>query len=264
MKTLRTVFVALVAFFLPLVAFAHGKNDVTERSVNQDESWRELFDLNDKKEGKYNIMVTAEDNGGYVTVGGPFNIWVDPESDLPVAGITNPQKNMRVPGNLNIVGTCVDDDAVRMVELVLDGDYDHPKLAEGKEFWSYYLETTQMEEGPHTIEVYGTDVNGLRGHSTTVTWNLDRRQPETSVTNYTLGALVSGKINLKGTVSDGNGIKSLFYSLDNGQTFKEVKLHLDKETGICSFDAPVDTRLSKDGPSVCWFKAYDKMGSAGI
>ncbi|MCR5724298.1 MAG: hypothetical protein K6G80_04335 [Treponema sp.] len=264
MKTLRTVFVALVAFFLPLVAFAHGKNDVTERSVNQDESWRELFDLNDKKEGKYNIMVTAEDNGGNVTVGGPFNIWVDPESDLPVAGITNPQKNMRVPGNLNIVGTCVDDDAVRMVELVLDRDYDHPKLAEGKEFWSYYLDTTQMEEGQHTIEVYGTDVNGLRGHSTTVTWNLDRRQPETSVTNYTLGALVSGKINLKGTVSDGNGIKSLFYSLDNGQTFKEVKLHLDKETGICSFDAPVDTRLSKDGPSVCWFKAYDKMGSAGI
>ena len=257
--------IAFVAFLLvPAFLFAHGKSDVTERSVNQDESWREVFDLADKKDGKYNIMVTAEDNGGNTAVGGPFNIWIDPESDLPIVGITNPQKNMRVPGNLNIVGTCVDDDAVKQVELILDGDDEHPQLAEGRDFWSYYLDTNELAEGPHTIEVYGIDINGLRGHSVTVTWNLDRRQPVTAVTNYTLGTLVSGKINLKGTVSDGNGIKTLAYSLDNGQSFTEIKIHEDKQNHLWTFDFPVDTRFFKDGPAVCWFKATDKMGSVGI
>lgn len=248
----------------PTLLFAHGKNDITERSVNQDESWREIFDLAEKKEGKYNIMVTAEDNGGNIGLGGPFNIYIDPESDLPVIGITNPSLNMRVPGNLNIVGTCVDDDGVKQVELILDGDYEHPQLAEGKEFWSYYLDTNELTEGPHTIEVYGTDINGLRGHSTFTTWNLDRRQPITGVTNYTLGALVSGKINLKGTIFDGNGIKMLSYSLDNGQIFREVKISENKKTGNWEFSCPIDTRLFKDGPSVCWFRATDKMGSVGI
>ena len=43
---------------------------------------------------------------------------------------------MRVVGNLNIVGTCVDDDGVDYVELVLDGNEGMPIRAEGEEFWS--------------------------------------------------------------------------------------------------------------------------------
>lgn len=264
MKKCFVVLAVLSMSFLPFAAYAHGKADVTERSVHQDESWREVFDLAEKKDGKYNIMVTAEDNGGNVTVGGPFNIWIDPESDLPIAGITNPLKDMRVPGNLNIVGTCVDDDAVQEVVLILDGDYAHPIHAEGRDFWSYYLDTNDLPEGPHTIEAYGIDINGLRGHSTIVSWNLDRRQPVTEVTNYTLGTLVSGKINLKGVVTDGNGIKMLSYSLDGGQSFTEVKLHENKKEGVWEFNLPVDTRLAKDGPAICWFRATDKMGSVGI
>ena len=253
-----------IIFSISGMLFAHGKNDITERSVNQDRSWREIFDLNDKKDGKYNILVRVQDQGGNETLGGPFNIWVDPESDLPVVGITNPVLNMRIPGNLNIVGTCIDDDAVEKVELILDGDLENIQLAQGKDFWSYYLDTTQLEEGPHTIEVYGTDINGLRGHSKKVTWNLDRRQPVTQVTNYGLGTLVSGKISLKGTVYDGNGMDSLLYSTDNGTTFLEAKLSIDKKTKIATFNIPIDTRGLKDGPTVCWFKATDTMGSSSI
>ena len=258
--------IVAVSVFLSLSAllFAHGKDDIVERSVNQEQSWREVFDLTDKKEGKYNILVRVQDQGGNETLGGPFNIWVDPESDLPEVGITNPLPKMRVTGNLNIVGTCIDDDAVDHVNLILDDRKDDIRTAEGKEFWSYYLDTSDLEEGPHTIEVFGTDINGLRGHSVSVTWNLDRRLPVTEVTNIGLGTLVSGKINLKGTVQDGNGIKSLSYSVDGGNSFTDIKLKEDKLTGICEFNIPVNTKDIKDGPSVCWFKARDKMGSVGI
>ena len=104
--------------FVMCAVFAHGKNDVEERDVDNLNSWQEVFDLENKKPGKYNIMITATDLGGNVKVEGPHNLYIDPNSDLPVSGITNPYPNMRVVANLNIVGVCVDDDAVSYVVLV--------------------------------------------------------------------------------------------------------------------------------------------------
>jgi hypothetical protein len=265
----------LVSFLMCVVAvsmFAGGKKDVTDRSLGEKNSWQETFDINEKSSGTYNIVVTATDNAGNQTVAGPFNIKIDTESDLPVAGITNPVQNMRIPGNLNIVGTCVDDDAVDHVNIIFDGDEENMQTAVGKEFWSYYLDTNALKEGPHTIEVFGTDINGLRGHSVKLTWQLDRRAPVTTVTNIGMGTLVSGKINLEGRIQDGNGIESLEYSLDGGQYFSKLRIKDEKLkepdanglTEYWTFTVPIDTKKSSDGPAVCWFKAKDNAGSVGV
>ena len=252
----------LTVLFATGSAFAHGKKDVSEVDTNNLESWQESFDLSRRLKGKYNIMVTATDMGGNTVVEGPYNIKVDPKSDLPVCSITNPRRDMRVIGNLNIVGACIDDDAVSYVELILDGDKEHPIRAQGKEFWSYYLDTTQLEEGLHTIEVVGYDIYGLRGYPTVLGWNLDRRQPITKVDDPTMGALVSGSVKLKGMVEDGNGIKSLSYSLDGGRYFYDVKLK-NKKT-YKEFEINVNTKNFEDGAQVIWFKAVDNSGSEGI
>jgi hypothetical protein len=254
----------LLCLFFPVTIFAHGSKDVEEKDVTNLESWQESFDLNGKKAGKYNIMVTATDLGGNRAVEGPYNIYIDPKSDLPVCGITNPHQDMRVSGNLNIVGTCVDDDGVDHVDLVLDDDEAHPVRASGKEFWSYYLDTRSLSEGKHSIKVVGTDINGLQGTPVSLTWNLDRRQPVTAVDNYGMGTLVSGSVKFKGTIADGNGIKALAYSLDNGKTFTDTKIQENKKDGNWTFDIPVNTKLFADGPSVIWFKAADNAGSVGI
>ena len=263
MSKKRFVLLLLVVFSVVSV-FAGGKRQIDEKFVENKESWKESFDINDKKPGKYNIIVTAEDQGGNVTINGPHNIFIDPESDLPISGITNPRANMRVPGNLNIVGTCTDDDAVERVEIVLDGDTENPLLATGKDFWSYYLDTTKMTEGAHVIAVYGIDINGKIGHSQIVTWHLDRRQPLTTVTSHEMGALVSEKIKLQGTVADGNGIESLSYSLDGGQNYKEVSLKTKNDDIVSYFTLPIDTKKLPDGGTVCWFKSVDKQGTQGL
>ena len=255
----------LLLFFLCFCSsfvFSHGKNDVEERDVANFNSWQEIFDLEQKKPGKYNIMVTAKDLGGNVMVEGPYNIFIDPKSDLPVCGITNPYTNMRVVANLNIVGVCVDDDAVSYVELVLDGDTENPIRAEGKEFWSYYLETDGLEEGPHTVQVTGYDINGLAGNPVSVTYQLDRKQPVTEVLEREMGMLVSGNVEFKGTVQDGNGIKELYYSTNNCKTFIPVKISNGKP--LTEFNFKVDTTKFADGPSVIWFKATDMSGSTGM
>lgn len=248
--------------FVMCAVFAHGKNDVEERDVDNLNSWQEVFDLENKKPGKYNIMITATDLGGNVKVEGPHNLYIDPNSDLPVSGITNPYPNMRVVANLNIVGVCVDDDAVSYVELVLDGDTENPIRAEGKEFWSYYLDTNNMEEGPHTVQVTGYDINGLPGKPVSVTYQLDRNQPLTTVADREMGMLVSGNVEFQGTVEDGNGIKELFYSTDNCETFIPVKISNGKP--LTNFKFNVNSKNFPDGPAVIWFKATDMSGSTGM
>lgn len=247
--------------------FAHGKDDIEELSVENLNSWQEQFDLDERKPGKYNIMITARDLGGNIHVEGPHNIYLDPNSDLPVCGITNPYPEMRVVGNLNIVGTCVDDDAVSYIELVFDGDDDHPIRADGKEFWSYYLDTLNLEEGPHTIKVTGYDINGLPGKPVSLRWQLDRNQPVTAITelqreeNPPMGKLVSGTVTFDGVVSDGNGIKDLFYSIDGGAHFYPLKLSKSKDSA--KFSVKIETKKFEDGPEVLWFKATDMSGSTG-
>lgn len=260
----------LVTIFSLSVLFAGGNKDVTERELGEKNSWQETFDINEKPTGKYNIMIEATDKAGNLKVEGPYNIIIDQESDLPVTGITNPSEQMRITGNLNVVGTCIDDDAVDFVNIIFDGDEDNIQLAEGKDFWSYYLDTNDLEEGPHTIEVFGTDINGLRGHSTKITWQLDRRAPVTTVTNFTMGQLVSGKIELEGTIEDGNGIKELKYSFDD-EYFTEIKINQVKlkepdELGritYWTFKLPIDTKKFEDGPKKISFKAKDNAGSVG-
>lgn len=241
-----------------------AKRSIEEMDVSNKESWKESFDISNKEPGKYNVFITAEDQGGNATIEGPHNIYIDPESDLPVSGITNPRNNMRVPGNLNIVGTCIDDDAVERVEIILDGDKENPLVATGKDFWSYYLDTTQMTEGAHTISVYGIDINGKIGHETSATWHLDRRQPQTVIESHQMGELVAKKINITGTVSDGNGIASLEYSLDGRETYKKAKIKADKTGTSCTFSVPINTKDLPDGGVVLWFRAYDKQGTRGM
>ena len=249
---------SLFALFAAASLFAR---DVTVRAVENMNSWQENFDINDKN-GKYNVIVTAKDKGGNTTYGGPFNIFIDPKSDLPIIGITNPEPNLRVPGNLNIVGTCIDDDAVDYVELILDGG--EPVRAKGKEFWSYFIDTTQMEEGNHTIEAYGVDINGVKGNTVKHVWCLDRKEPLTNVTNYTMGTLVSGSVHFEGTVQDGNGVVAMDFSVDEGVSFQTIRLKQDKRTGGATFSFNLDTKKLPDGPAVMWFFAHDSQGSVGF
>lgn len=242
--------------------FAFGKRETKETPATTLDSWLETVDVSQNKAGKYNILITAEDLAGNQALAGPYNIYLDPESDLPVTRITNPLNDMRVPGNLNIVGTAIDDDAIDYVEIILDGEA--AVRASGKEFWSYYLDTTTLSEGSHIISVYAVDVFGVQGRPYTVVWNLDRNRPETLVDNRAMGSLVSGRFSLTGAVTDGNGIERLSYSLDNGQIWQAITLKHDKKQGIWTFQVSIDSTKIEDGPSVCWFKAEDLQGSEGI
>ena len=274
---------------LSLSVFAGGKKEVIEKSVGAENSWTEVFDIQNRS-GKYNVYAEATDKAGNTNIAGPYNLFIDEDSDLPVITITNPVQGMRVPGNLNIVGTCVDDDKIKEVWLILDGDKENPILVEGTDFWSYYLDTTKLAEGRHTVTAYGIDdgnpnayynddgvldeskVVPKTGKPVTIEWQLCREAPVTKITNLDMGAMISGKVNLIGNVVDGNGIDSLEYSVDGGEHYKPIKLKLHKlsnpdENGLTSyytFNLQLDTSKMEEGPKLIWFKAVDSSGTVGI
>ncbi|HCM27678.1 MAG TPA: hypothetical protein DIC34_14225 [Treponema sp.] len=253
--------VALLAVaFSPLQAAGLKETELTP--AEGDTNWKHSFDISGKKPGVYNILVQGKDSAGNMTLAGPINVFVDPKSDLPIAVIANPLSGMRVGGDLNIVGTCVDDDAVAKVELRVDDGEWFP--AEGADFWSSYVRAGQIPDGSRKLTVRGTDINGLAGPEHSVRFDMDRTKPLASFDSHAAGSLVAGRINLKGKVFDANGVDQAEYSLDGGKTYAEAKGTRDRKAGTRTFSAPIDTSKLADGPTAIFIRARDGVGSIGV
>lgn len=226
------------------------------------ENWQYLYDISGFKPGKYNLIIRVIDSAGNIAFGGPFNILIDPLSDLPIAQINNPLPFMRIGGDLNIVGTCTDDDGVKEVQIRID-DSDWITV-NGKDYWSYFLKTNTMPDGLHTLFVRGIDINGLPGTVSSVMFHLDRTKPLHEINKPDFGKLVSGSFKVEGSVTDANGIKNITYSVDQGKNWNKLSFNLDKKNNSATFKLQLDSKKFPDGPGVIWFKSEDSVGSIGI
>ncbi|GAB1482920.1 hypothetical protein MASR2M78_17360 [Treponema sp.] len=243
-------------------SYASGLKETPLVQAEGDRNWQHSFDISNKKPGTYNIIAKGTDAAGNEQIAGPINIRVDPKSDLPIAVISNPIASMRIGGDLNIVGTCVDDDATERVELSIDGGDWIP--ANGTDFWSYYVPAGTIPDGNRKIKARGVDINGLIGPEYSVRFDMDKNKPLATVSSHSPGVLVAGKIELKGKVSDANRVAKLEYSLDGGEKYLPTKGSEDKKKSSRSFAAAIDTRLLPDGPLSILLRAVDGVGSVGI
>ena len=112
----RLIFTALIFLtsYLPVFPQDDDQSKAEETNPYQRveglETWRHELDISDYPAGTYNIIIEGVDKAGNIYTEGPFDIYIDPESDKPIVNISNPEPQMKVNGNLNIIGTCVEDD----------------------------------------------------------------------------------------------------------------------------------------------------------
>jgi len=243
--------------------FAAGQTEEKNyQQVNGLKNWNQVLDLSQKKPGQYNLIIRSKDEAGNTAFAGPFNIIIDPLSDLPVPVINNPVNNQRVGGSLNIVGTCIDDDGVKLVEVRIDGGDWLP--ATGTEYWSIVIPKDRVPDGLHQIFVRATDINGVQSKEVKTAYHLDTLKPQNAMTSHDQGALVSGDVRLVGTILDANGIQKLQVSSDGGKSYRIIDFRYEDKQKQYIFDYSFDTRKLPDGPNVWWFKSEDKTKSIGL
>ncbi|MFH2115785.1 MAG: Ig-like domain-containing protein [Spirochaetota bacterium] len=252
--------VAFAVIFLASPAFAGGSKEVVQGTVEGLENWQTVFDVSGMKPGVYNFLVEGSDAAGNSTVAGPFNVRIDPETDLPRVSISYPSSGTRIGGRLVVVGTCDDDDAVERVEWHIDGG--QWSEAEGKDFWAISMDAGALTDGTYHIGVRGIDVNGTPGHEITVPLVFDSSIPYMEVDSRQSGALAAGRVGLDGRALDANGTDSLEVSLDGGETYITVKTS-GKKDADARFSYTLDSKRLADGPFVVWFRVTDKAGSVG-
>ncbi len=225
------------------------------------ENWSHKLNVEDLDPGTYNFIVEGTDKAGNRAYSTPIDVYVDPDSDKPVVGISNPETEMVVSGGLNIIGTATDDDGVASVFVKInDGTF---TAARGQEFWSLTLDTANLDDGPCTLTVFATDINGVQGDEKTVTFILNRSIPANEVISHKNGDLVHGKIKVQGTTYDGNGIKRVEMSLD-GESFQEISWKRNRKESSGDFSFTLDTKDIEDGPRIIWIKSIDEIGSVGL
>ncbi|MEM5947079.1 Ig-like domain-containing protein [Spirochaetia bacterium 38H-sp] len=266
-ERLLIILCLLVAFLFP--AFAGGETEWQE--VDGKENWKKSIDIKESKPGTYNVIIKGTDFAGNEFIEGPYNLVIDPDSDLAISRVISPANNQTIRNNINIIGIAVDDDGISRVEVKIDeGPY---RQAEGTDYWNMYVDATTLKDGEHTITVRAIDINGLPGTEYTSTFLLDTEPPQMTIDSHKNGALVSKKIVIKGTVKDANQVKSLSATFpsytvkkkDKEETIPEttqnVKIKYDKNENIYSFELPIETQKLPDGPMVLWFKATDMTGT---
>jgi hypothetical protein len=258
---MRQYLLATILVLAPLAAgWALGNPEAGDyKSVQGRENWDARIDIAGMKAGKYNLIVRGTDSAGNVRYEGPYNVFVDPNSDLPVVHISHPTAGARVGTLLHVVGTSLDDDGVKSVMVQLDEQ--DPVPATGTEFWSFALDVAAVQDGEHTLTAKAIDINGTEGRAQTVRFQIDKKAPAIRITSHPSGSLVTGQVTLDGEVEDANGVASLTVSRDGGKSWEPLKPSLDKPGRKGTFRVGLDTRKIADGPQVLSFKAVDRTGS---
>ncbi|TVQ24282.1 MAG: hypothetical protein EA382_08635, partial [Spirochaetaceae bacterium] len=250
--------VAIVAGFLlllPVMIFSAGRTEEEAfQAIETTGNWEHEIDVSGLDPGLYNIVVRARDGAGNEAIGGPYNIFVDPESDLPTATILFPQPGQAAATKLFVVGAAHDNEAVAAVEVrINDGSFIR---ADGAEFWSARMPLANLADGPHTVGVRAIDVNGTVGPETRVRFLVDTEPPAIALQSHESGVFVTTRTTVEGVVSDANGVRGLMLVTDGGRQ----PLALRGRGPEQGFSFRIDPRELEEGPHVWVLEATDQTG----
>ncbi len=240
-------------------SFSRGTDEEAWQEVEGDENWRHEIDISEYDPGTYNIVVRAYDLAGNEYVEGPFDIRIDPESDLPEVNFVYPEPGQVVRTNINVVGSATDDDGVARVEYrINEGGWN---TADGAEHWSDLVDAGALPDGRYTIEARATDIDGTQGHITSVDFILDTEPPRIRIDSHEGGAIVSGRVEFEGIAWDDNEIARVEVSRDGGETWERERTRFDRDEEVERFGTRVRTTDLEDGPHVFWLRATNTTGA---
>ncbi len=209
------------------------------------------------KKGTYHaVLQVTDDDGATATDGCTITVKEESANEKPTITITEPANNSTVSGTVTINGTASDpngDETIERVEIRIN----HGGWAgvTGTTSWSYQWDTTEVEEGNHTI--YARAFDGEE-YSDVKVWNLivdnvpENTRPTISITSPANNTTVSGTVTISGTASDQDGnetIENVEISINSGEW--------ETATGTASWTFEWNTTALVNGEYSLKFKAFD-------
>jgi hypothetical protein len=180
-----------------------------------------------------------------------INSWgfvIDPEYGVPVVQIVLPQDNEVITTDFVASGVMFDDDEVSHIYWRLDNGQE--RRVDAKYGFSIPIPLSSLTDNDHSVTVTAEDIYGVKSMPVTRKFRVSLAEPTARVTFPRFDTVLKDVIQITGTAADRNGIKEIFISADNGNTYNRAQ-------GTESWSYRFNSRILKDGPHVVFIRVVD-------
>lgn len=199
------------------------------------------------KADTYRVSLLATDNDGD-TNRVIQNVVVKQVVSIQIA---SPSSEDTVSGSIKITGTMTADEYDRVDVKIDNGNWNE---AQGTEKWEYTWDTTQVNDGEHTIYaqcILANDQSSQTSIKVNVENNIENEIPIISISYPTGSSVVSNTITFRGTVDDADGsVEQVDIKIDQG----------DWEQASLSekvWEYTLNTSLRSDGNHIFYARSFD-------
>jgi len=136
-----------------------------------------------------------------------------------------------------------DDPDVEFTELLTDRNFNIP------------IDFTMITDGEYILEIFATDIYGVPSLVESRTIRISTAPPDTQILSPLITQFYSGTITVRSFSADANGIDSVSFSIDSGNTWQYVTLQYDGY-----WEIPLNTTIYTDGVYAALIRAMDRYG----
>ncbi|MCL2211247.1 MAG: Ig-like domain-containing protein [Treponema sp.] len=202
------------------------------------------------------MRFTFTDRAGNSTDVSSWQFLIDQQADVPVVQVILPQENEVITNDFLVSGVMFDDDGIKNVQYRIDsGAW---QTIDAKNGFSFPVSLFSLTDNAHTITVIAEDIYGVRSQPVTRNFRVSLSEPAATMTYPQVDTILKGGVELRGSSSDRNGIKSIHVSVDNGTTFNPVRGSFGSANETVPWTYQFNTTILKDGNHVVFLKVVDR------
>jgi hypothetical protein len=203
-----------------------------------------------------NMRFTFTDKAGNSSEAGSWSFVIAPEDDIPVVHIILPLEDEVINTDFIVSGVMFDDDGIKQFQWRMDSG---PWQVQESEYgFSIPVALSTLTDNEHTVSVIAEDIYGVRSQPVTRKFRVSLMEPSATMTYPRYDTVLKEGIELSGTAFDRNGIKIIKVSVDNGNTFNNVRGNFGTAAEQVNWSYQFNTTILKDGPHVVFIRVWDR------
>ena len=202
------------------------------------------------------MRFTFTDKAGNTSTISAYDFIIDQQMDIPIAQIIMPFDQEVITSDFIVSGIMFDDDGIKNVQYRVDNTA--WQTIDAKNGFSIPILLSSLTDNEHTVTVIAEDIYGVRSEPVVRGFRVSLKEPEGQMTNPTYEMVLKDIIELRGTSTDKNGIKTVQVSVDNGNTFNNVRGNFGTAAETVQWNYSFNTKILKDGPHVVFIRVIDR------